>query len=264
MKLYFIFILCSFVLSPFVTQANENARQIMKRSIELEDGNNRTSDMTMTLVDKHNEKRTRKLKGYSKDKGVDNLSLMVFTAPNDVKGTGFLTIDYKDEAKDDDQWLYLPALRKVKRVAGSDKKGSFMGSDFTYGDMTKRSLSLYNYKILKEKVIAGIKSWIIEVKPVNQDVVNKYGYTKSIVFVRQDNYFIIRAIHWLEKGNKVKYLQVKKLDLIDNVWVAKESTMMTKIGKKIIHKTMLSYENIKFNQSLDESLFSVRQLEKIF
>jgi len=247
------------------SQSRENkARNIMQKVYDREDGDNRISDMQMILIDKNGKKRIRELKGFSKDKGIDSLSLMFFTAPSDVKDTGFLSYDYDAAEQDDDQWLYLPALRKTKRIASGDKKGSFMGSDFSYGDMTKRSVSLYDYKILKEKKVRGHLTWVIEVVPKEQEIVDKYGYSKSVVFVRQDNYFTIQAVHWVVKGKKLKYMQVSKLDLIDNIWVATESTMTTKKGKKTLHKTILKYDNLKFNQDLKPDFFSVRQLEKGF
>ena len=97
-----------------------NARDVGERSI---------SEMEMILIDKKGNKRVRKLKTYGLEQGKDSKSLMFFISPADVKNTGFLTYDYDESGKDDDQWLYLPALRKTKRIASGDKSGSFMGSD---------------------------------------------------------------------------------------------------------------------------------------
>ena len=104
----------------------------------------------MILLDKKGEKRIRKLKTFGGKKGKDTLSLMFFLSPADVKNTGFLTYDYNESGKDDDQWLYLPALRKTKRIAVGDKSGSFMGSDLNFSDMTTPDLDLYDYTLMKE------------------------------------------------------------------------------------------------------------------
>ena len=121
----------------------------MEKVQARDDGDNVVTNMQMQLIDKNGHKRIRNMKTYSKDKGDDELKMIFFLSPSDVKNTAFLTYDYANENKDDDQWLYLPALNKTKRIPSSDKDSSFMGSDFTYNDMTKPNLNDYNFKILK-------------------------------------------------------------------------------------------------------------------
>ena len=103
------------------------AREIMEKVDARDDGDKMTSDMNMILIDKRGNERKRHLRSFSRDVGEDKQRLMFFKSPADVKDTGFLTYDYDDADKDDDQWLYLPALRKTKRIASDDKSGSFMG-----------------------------------------------------------------------------------------------------------------------------------------
>ena len=119
--------------------AEMSAREIMQAVEDREDGDNRVADMSMVLIDKNGDTRTRAIRSFDKDKGEDNQRIMFFLSPADVKDTAFLTYDYDEYEKDDDQWLYLPALRKSKRIASSDKSGSFMGSDFSYSDMTRKT-----------------------------------------------------------------------------------------------------------------------------
>ncbi|MFQ5431996.1 MAG: outer membrane lipoprotein-sorting protein, partial [Nitrospinota bacterium] len=158
--------------------------------------------------------------------------------------------------------LYLPALEKTKRIATNDKSGSFMGSDFSYADMTSRDLEDYDFKLIKETEVNGVKTWLIESVPRSKEVIDETGYTKSILFVRQDNYVVIRAVHFVKEGKKLKYFEIKKLELIDDIWVGTELRMTTKKAKKTLHKTVIRFHNMKFNQPLDESVFSVRRLEK--
>jgi len=255
-----------FTLSLFMPLAaaadDPKAREVMTKVDERDDGDNATSDMEMILTDKKGKKRIRKIKTFTKDKGKDTQQIMFFLKPADVKNTGFLTYDYDDPDRDDDQWLYLPALKKTKRIATSDKSGSFMGSDFSYADMTSRDLEDYDFKLLKETEVKGAKTWLIESVPRSKEVIDEIGYTKSLLFVRQDNYVVIRAIYFVKEGKKLKYFEIKKLERIDNIWVGTELQMTTKKGKKTLHKTVLRFHNMKFNQNLDESIFSVRRLER--
>ncbi len=138
---------------------------------------------------------------------------------------------------------------------------SFMGSDFSYFDMTDRDLEDYDFKLLKETEVRGKKAWMIESTPRNNKVIKESGYTKSIALVRQDNYVVVRAINFMKNGKK-KYLDIKKLHKQGGVWLPDEMTMTTKKGKATIHKTILKFSKIKLNQVINDSMFTTRRLEK--
>lgn len=247
---------------PRIAVADEpKAREIMEQVDQRDDGDNQTSNLEMILIDKRGKQRIRELQSSRKDKGEDSYSLMFFMSPADVQDTGFLTYDYDDPDRDDDQWLYLPALKKTKRIAASNKSGSFMGSDFSYADMTDRPLEKYDYTLLQESEIDGHPVWVIQSIPIEDDEIDETGYTKSIQFVRKDNYVAIRAKIWLKKGKRNKYMEVKELTQIDGIWVTTLMTMTTKKGKQTLHKTVLRTSDIKFDQPLDFDDFSVRGLE---
>lgn len=239
-----------------------SAREIMQAVDDRDDGDNRVSDMKMVLIDKNADTRVRTIRSYEKDKGEDKQRIMFFLSPADVKDTAFLTYDYDAYDKDDDQWLYLPALRKTKRIASSDKSGSFMGSDFNYSDMTRKNLDAYDFNILKEDEVRGAKVWLIEALPRSREEIEESGYTKSVAFVRQDNFVVVRAVHWTNEGNKLKYLDVSRLEQIDGVWTVLEMSMTTKKGNTTLHKTELSFDNVQYNQELSEQMFTIRRLEK--
>ena len=238
-----------------------SGRQIMEWVDDRDDGDNGVSDLKMVLIDKRGRERVRLMRNLTKDKGEDTLSMIFFLSPADVKNTGFLNYDYDDADRDDDQWLYLPALKKTKRIAGGDKSGSFMGSDFTYADMSSPPLDRYSYTLMKETEVEGVPTWQVEAIPNAQETKDT-GYTKSISFVRKDNHVVIRSVIWVKKGKRLKYMEVGKLELIDGIWVPTQITMSTKKGKKTLHKTQLQISNVKFNQPLDEETFSIRRLER--
>ena len=238
------------------------AREIMERVDARDDGDYSTQDLKMVLIDKRGNQRIRELRSFGRDEGEDEYSIMFFLSPPDVEDTGFLTYDYKDEAKDDDQWLYLPALNRSKRIASSDKSGSFMGSDFSYADMTERPLDEYQYTLMKETEVDGKPVWQIETLPITEREKDQTGYTKSVVFVRKDNFLVVRSVNFVKKGKRLKYFDAKKVEEIDGIWVATEMHMTTKKGKKTLHKTVLTANNVRFNQDIDDAFFSVRQLEK--
>ncbi len=266
-NIFFTLTLClllvAIALNAAPASAGElTAREIMEKADARDDGDNMIANMEMVLIDKKGQERVRKIKTFSKDKGKDTLKLMFFMEPADVKDTGFLTYDYYSGERDDDQWLYLPELHKTKRIASSDKSSAFMGSDFSYADMTRRVLDEWKYKLLKEAEVRGQKVWLIEAMPANKTIEDRYGYTKSVLFVRQDLFMVVRAVHWVKEGKKLKYLDIKKLEQIDGIWVGTEIHMKTNKGKQTTHRSVFKWHNIKFNQDLDEKLFTVRRLEK--
>lgn len=255
--------LISFLLSPAHSFADDpKAREIMEKVEDRDDGDHRTSDMLMTLIDKRGNKRKKYFKAFSKDYGKDTKQIMFIEKPANIRNTGFLTFDYDNEEKDDDQWLYLPALGKPKRIASTDKDGSFMGSDLNYSDMTSRNLSDYSYKLLKETTIKGQKNWIIESLPINKSVADETGYKKSIIAVRQDNYVVSRIKSWTDDGRYVKLIDFDDIRLVDNIWVAHEIKVIKKRGKAVKHKTHIIIDNVKFDQQLSDDLFTLRRIEK--
>lgn len=242
------------------------AQAIMARVDARDDGDRSTADMTMLLIDKHGQQRRRTIRSLSMDQGADTLSLMFFLAPGDVKGTGFLTHDYAAAARDDEQWLYLPALKKSKRIAASDKSGSFMGSDFTYADLTKKRLDDYTYSFNPEQRQATVYErpcWVIDSLPRGQRVIEETGYLRSTLFVRQDNFMVVRAIHFVDQAGERKYFDVKKMACIDTIWTGVEIHMTRKRGGNTIHQTILTLDNVRYHQeAVHEGLFTVRTLER--
>lgn len=238
------------------------ALEIMQRADARDDGDNMTCDRTMVLIDKNGHKRTRTMKSFTKDKGEDTLKLIFFTSPADVRDTGFLTWDYRKGDRDDDQWLYLPELKKVKRIASADKSGAFMGSDFSYADMTKRVVEEWRYKLLKTDKVRGKDCWLIEAVPASETVQDRYGYKKSILFIRQDIFMMCRAVHWLDEGNKIKYVDLPDIQKVDGIWTALEINAKTTRSGKTLHHTVFRSENVKYGQAIEESMFTTRQLEK--
>jgi hypothetical protein len=249
------------ILSTSLFADDPKARAIMEKVDAQKEGKTLEQDMQMILVDKKGHKRVRKMKTYSKKYGKDERSVMFFKSPADVKNTGFLTYDYNAASKDDDQWLYLPALKKVKRIPGSDKSSSFMGSDFSYNDMTKRALNDYNYKYIKDVKVRGKDAWMIESIPRSSKVKKKTGYSKYIAIVQKNNYVVVRSIGYM-RGGKKKYLDVSRLHKQSGIWITDEMSMTTKKGKSTLHKTILKFSNTKLNKSIADSEFTTRRLEK--
>jgi len=263
LKQYFTLVMLVLTLAASVSTAHAlSARQIMEKVDIRDDGDNMTANVQMILIDRQKNRRIRDMTVFTKDKGKDTWKMQFFLSPADVKDTAFLTYDYYEGGRDDDQWLYLPDLHKTKRIATSDKSSSFMGSDFSYADMTRRVLDEWKYRLVKEGSVNGHKVWLVEAVPISDQVRDRYGYLKSVVFIRQDIFMGVRAVHWLKEGKKIKYQENTGIKQIDGIWVATELRMKTTKNKVTLHRTIMKYSDIKYNQNLDDKLFTVRKLEK--
>ena len=131
--------------------------------------------------------------------------------------------------------------------------------------MTLPDLEDYDFSFYekgKEAEVRGKKVWVIWSVPRAKNVIDETGYKKSLLFVRPDIDMVVRAIRWVKDGGYLKYADMRKLQQIDGIWVATDTLVTKKQGKKTVHKTILTLDNVKFNQNLDYDLFTIRRMEK--
>ena len=181
-------------------------------------------------------------------------TLITFHFPRDIKGTGLLTFEHIE--KGDDQWLYLPALKRVKRIASENKSGSFVGSEFSYEDISTNKPEKYTYRYLREDTHDGKAVWVTERYPKTQSS----GYTKIITWVNQTNFQTVKQEYFDRKGAVLKIQSVKGLTLyLEKYWRPSEVSMDNVQTKK---KTILEFLEWKFQKGLKDSLFRKRSLER--
>jgi len=149
--------------------APPDADGILGRVRDRNDGDDVYSDLKLVLIDEKGGTRVRELLYLQRDYGRDEKLTLYFTEPSDVKGVAFQSVTYDEKlGKDDDQWIYLPAFRQIRRIASADKRGSFMGSEYAYIDMEKLRVADYRQKLVGEEVVLGQPCWVIERIPVSE------------------------------------------------------------------------------------------------
>ena len=250
----------AWALSPDTT----DPRQIMEAVNARPTGDKSKARLAMTITDRAGRTRSRVVVSRSLDFAGGSKQIMIFESPADVKGTGVLSIDYDDGDKDDDQWLYMPSLAKATRISGGDKSGSFLGTDFTYYDMTKPDPKHFDYELLKQsEVVGGEDCWVILARPRSPKAKEESGYLKSQVWVSKSKLMPIQAKHWVIKGRKLKYMKFEDLKQVDGIWVAQKLSARTLRGKKVQSTTVLRFLELSFNNGdVTDALFSERQFEK--
>jgi hypothetical protein len=222
---------------------------------ERPNGNDRSMKMKMTLVNNRGKERMREMMMYSKDYGKDSKSLFYFESPADVSGTGFLTWGYDDPAKDDDRWLYLPALKRSKRISGASKNDSFMGSDMSYDDMGNRSVDEDTHELLREESIDGHECWVIQSTSKGKD----YQYSKTVVWYRKDALIPVKGEFYDKKDALLKTMIQSDIKKVAGYWTA-HTIIMENVREK--HKTVLTMSEVAFDTGLDDNLFRVATLER--
>lgn len=239
---------------------------IVKNMDELPVPSSSSMSLTLELIDNGGTTRTRKTRAFSKLHEDKDMMIMYFDTPANVKGTAYLSHNYADDERDDDSWLYLPAMRRSKRVAGGGEADSFMGSDFSYADINGIELKNWDFSMVEDSVeVDGHDCWVLEGVPVTNkrdELIEETGYSKRRIWVRKDNFFVVRAELTLERSKRVKYLKVEGLHQIDNFWVAKRIFMVTTKGGDVIHESRMHFSDVKFDIPLDDSIFMVTQLGK--
>ena len=180
-------------------------------------------------------------------------SFIEFTSPADIDGTRFLTLE--NIAKDDTQHLYLPALGRSRRIAGGQKKQSFVNTDFTFEDMERRHPDKDTHKLLKSEKFNDWDCYVIESIPMNK----KSQYSKIISWVDKKSFVPVKTDFYDKKGKYFKVFTVTKLELKDNIW-SQTDTIMENIKKKT--KTMMTQLDIRYNTGLDDKIFTIRHLEE--
>lgn len=257
MKKTFLMVAMTIVFSS--TAMAQTGREIAQKVKDRPDGDTRQSELVMKLINKRGAVRVRKLLSYSIDVGVgkkDRKSIMFFQYPSDVKGTGFLTWDYDNPRKDDDKWLYLPAMKKTRRISGSSaKQDYFMGSDFTYDDMGSRNVDEDTHKLLGTENIDGYKCWKLESIPKDKREI----YAKKIAFIRQDCLIAVKVEYYDKMGKLHRRLELSNITKVEGFWIAKKLHMT---NVQTGHQTILEFMNPKYNLPMDESKFNVTTLEK--
>nr|WP_298768597.1 outer membrane lipoprotein-sorting protein [uncultured Fibrobacter sp.] len=243
-------------LSAMVSAETLTGRDIVQKVHDRPDGDTRSSELSMTLINKSGAKRERKITSFAMDVGKDTKQIMFFRYPNDVKGTGFLTVDYDDINKDDDKWLYLPAMKKTRRISGkSSKTDYFMGSDFTYDDVGQRNIDEDTHKLLREEKVNGIDCWVVESVPKKGDEI----FSKKISWIRKDCLIAAKVEYYDKLGKLHRALKVENVVQVDGFWsIAKMSMENVQTN----HKTLLEFGDIKFNIPLDAKTFTVPRLER--
>ena len=251
----------------------EEARAIMQRVLDRDNGASevsRTKLATCRYVKKSKrlvcaeDPRVKVFESVRKDfpveGGTDTKSVMLIREPAGERGIGFLQYDYEAQGRDSDQWMYLAALGKVKRiVTGSDdepKTGSFFGSEIGYEDMEARHLDDYTYKLLKTVTYRKRPCWVIETKPTPEHA-RKSNYSRSIQWIDQERLLSLKILLYDRKGQPAKQIISMNVEQIGGIWIARRMHVNNVQTRR---QTTMALESVALNVEVADEFLTQRTL----
>ncbi len=255
-KLLLAAILALFWSQGYALNDEEKGLQIMQEVDRRDTGfGDSSAEVQMILRNRHGDESVRKLKMKTLEvSGDGDKTLSIFSSPRDVKGTAFLSFTHPLEA--DDQWLYLPALKRVKRISSSNKSGPFLGSEYAFEDLTSFEVPKYQYKYLREEVLDGIDCYVIELYPQYEHS----GYTREVGWIDKQRYIVLKVDYYDRKDALLKTQLFRNYrQYLDQYWRAGEMLMSNhQTGKS----TVLLSENFKFRNGLTDRDFDRNSLKR--
>ena len=247
-------ILMMVLLSALALPAQSTGMEIMENVYNRSTGEDMTAKLNMILTNSRGSVRERSIAQYSRETSEGDQKVMFFLSPADVKDTSFMSWSY-DDGSDDDQWIYLPALRRVKRISSRNKDDAFMGSDFTYDDLGERHPSEDRHSILREENYEGEFCYVIESVPNSEEE----PYSRTVSWIAKDKWIGLKKEFYDHRGDLYKILQIDEFKKIDGYWVITDM-IMEDLDRE--HSTRLAMGEIRFNNNLSDDLFTERQMKR--
>lgn len=230
--------------------------------MEKQEEATKSKDETVTInMELHSSGKTRKrsLICYFKNAGTRDKYLIKFLHPQDIRNTGLLTIEHEPFETEDDQWLYLPELRKSKRISGRDKRDSFVGSDLTYEDMRPENLDTHSYELVGIEMMDGVKCFHIEAFPATSRETEESAYSKRELWIRTDNYVTVQIKYYNHQGKFYKLASFTGISTVKGYWRANRVEVEDFARE---HKTILTFADRKIDEGLENRIFTLRELEQ--
>ncbi|MBF0224135.1 MAG: outer membrane lipoprotein-sorting protein [Desulfobacterales bacterium] len=251
MKRGILIILCLLLTLNIAAAETLSGYDIAKKCYDVDDGDDIRAVTIMEITRPDGRTIKRNFDTFRKDFGDDDRALAIFKAPEDVKGTSFLSWMNRD--RDNDQWLYMPALRKITRISSSNKNASFMGSDFSYEEVDKRPLNKDDFKLLREEQFDGNDCYVLEFTAKDKEET----FPKRIAWVKKDNFISVKVESYDSSGNLAKVFTVSRLKEIDGVWTVLSCKMEDLRTKGY---TTMELSNVKYNTGLSDRMFQKESL----
>jgi outer membrane lipoprotein-sorting protein len=250
-----LFVIGLFLLS-LGSFAQPGGESIVKKVNERNEGEQLTQQVTITMVDKRGKKQERSLVWYRKDYPDRRKSIFFYTSPVNVSGTAFLTYDYNTLEKDDDQWLYLPALRKTRRISAANRGDYFLGTDLTYEDVklgSKIGEDDYDFTAKEDISESGVDYLVVEGTPKSDKIAKELGYGKVIYSIDKKLHMPRMIQYWDIAGNELKVIKFSEIRQVQGIWTTHRIDAQ---NYKTNHKTIILFQEADYQTGIADDTFT--------
>lgn len=234
--------------------ASANADDIIRQSLKVlyYGGDDLVAQVTMSLINANGKSRKRNLSMLRKNIGArgDQRYFIYFHSPPDVADVTFLVHKYPN--KDDDRWMFLPAVRMVKRVAASDKRSSFVGSDFSYDDVSGRDIQDETNRLIRAEDLGGRPCHVIESTPKDRS-----SFAKRLSWIDRERFVPLKEEFISQKGEKTRAFSADEVKQVSGIWTISKRTMR---DVRSGHRTEVEFRDVRYNVGLSEDIFSETSL----
>jgi hypothetical protein len=238
------------------------ARDIMEKNFYVTKVKHLRNESTMTLINDKGQQRVRQSRSVSllQPNGIDSKLMIRFLRPGDIEGTGYLQVQHHDG--EDDMWIYLPALKKVRRLVASNKKDSFVGSDFSYGDILLPVVDTYTHTLVKTESLDGEDCYVIESVPATEHIKKDYGYAKKVTWIRKANFMEKKVEYYDLTGRLLKTQTVPEVVEVDSSAHKWWATRREMINQQTGHRTVITFDKLDASAPVSDEFFTTRYLER--
>jgi len=238
------------------------ADEIMERNFVAGRVQDSTASASWTLIDRNANERVRKTTGPTKLKpnGIDNMRMIRFNSPADVKGT--VTVLIENASSEDNILVYLPALKQVRRLSANSRRDSFVGTDFSYGDLFGYRPQEWTNRVVREDAVDGKPVWVVESVPKNDKVRGESGYSKRVNWIAKDSFVSVKGEVYDEQNELSKVYHAQDVRLVD---AARQKYVPMKMEAQNVqtnHRTIIEVSDYKANQNVSDAYFTARYMER--
>ena len=233
-----------------------SGREVVDRVNARDEGEVLRRNVTMRLRDKRGHERVRETVFLRRFFGAEKRMAIFYESPRNVAGTAFLTWDHPEADRDDDQWLYLPALRRSRRISASDRGDYFLGTDLTYEDIkneTRVSADDYTWRTLGEEEVDGHPCLRVEGTPVDERISRELGYSKLELYVDAESFIVRRAEYWDRAERHLKSSRVRDIRVVDDILTPHRIEVS---NHRTGHATIFEISAVDYATPIDESVFT--------
>jgi len=256
--------LTTVLLAPVLAMAAglPDGDEIARRVNARDEGVAVSRHLTMQMTDRRGKTRTRETRGFRKYYGAQKRTVIFYLAPRNVRNTAFLTWDYPDADRDDDQWLYLPAMRKVRRISAADRGDYFLGTDLSYEDIkleTRLGIDDYRRRTLGEDEVDGHHCYVLESVPVDGETGRELGYGRVEQCVDSEIWMVRRARFWDTRGKPLKTAYFRDIRRVQGIWTQHRIEVE---NHKAGHRTLFLFSDVDYRAGIPDELFTRNALRR--